>query len=673
MRQQPAFSIRLVLAVLLFSIPPLAFADSIAPSVYGTGTDGGTSYGGIIDGTFDSTTSTALYVRKTQTATQTNQTEKRTVYEFALPAGLSQPGVTIESATLDVPVTNQTWTSGDSLTVYGYSGNGQVSLADFAMTANPIWTIPYYGGSPSNYYIDAKSFLQSLAGNATHAGFVLTVGAWGTQLQLATNASLVFTYSVNPPSTYMPSLTILSPANGSQYTAGTSVAFHATASDPQDGSLDNAIQWTSSLTGYIGNGFSFMTALPPGVHILTATVTDSNGNTATATRTVTVLSLVNTTPQVTISSPANGAQLVAGAAVSLTGSAVDVEDGQVSQNIKWTLDGVSLLGSGANLPVTLTAGSHTITAAVTDSGGLTGQASISVYVATPAVYCDARGSNAGYEWINTISIGSQSNTSGSNGGYGNFTLNAPLTVAQGANSVVLTPGYPSGSYSEYWAVWIDLNRDNTFGTNELLVSTNGAGALSRTLTIPATTTTGTTRMRVAMKYGGSPAACGTFSWGEVEDYTVNIVPGNATPPPSTVSYCSSRGQSTGMEWIAQTSIAGVVKTSGNDQGYGDFTNGTPISLVRASNTLTLTSGYPGAAYPEQWMVWIDFNQDGTFGNEDFVFAGGGALSVGGSFVVPATALSGKTRMRVSMKYGSIANPCETFLYGEVEDYAVTIP
>jgi hypothetical protein len=27
-------------------------------------------------------------------------------------------------------------------------------------------------------------------------------------------------------------------------------------------------------------------------------------------------------------------------------------------------------------------------------------------------------------------------------------------------------------------------------------------------------------MRIAMKYGGAPAACGTFSYGEVEDYTV---------------------------------------------------------------------------------------------------------------------------------------------------------
>jgi hypothetical protein len=29
-------------------------------------------------------------------------------------------------------------------------------------------------------------------------------------------------------------------------------------------------------------------------------------------------------------------------------------------------------------------------------------------------------------------------------------------------------------------------------------------------------------MRVAMRYGSTPTACGSFSYGEVEDYTVSI-------------------------------------------------------------------------------------------------------------------------------------------------------
>jgi hypothetical protein len=39
-----------------------------------------------------------------------------------------------------------------------------------------------------------------------------------------------------------------------------------------------------------------------------------------------------------------------------------------------------------------------------------------------------------------------------------------------------------------------------------------------------------------------------------------------------------------------------------------------------------------------------------------------------TFTVPTSALAGTTRMRVSMKYNAAQTACETFAYGEVEDY-----
>jgi len=40
--------------------------------------------------------------------------------------------------------------------------------------------------------------------------------------------------------------------------------------------------------------------------------------------------------------------------------------------------------------------------------------------------------------------------------------------------------------------------------------------------------------------------------------------------------------------------------------------------------------------------------------------------------VPSTAVENSTTMRVSMKYNGIPTECETFTYGEVEDYTVII-
>ena len=55
-------------------------------------------------------------------------------------------------------------------------------------------------------------------------------------------------------------------------------------------------------------------------------------------------------------------------------------------------------------------------------------------------------------------------------------------------------------------------------------------------------------------------------------------------------------------------------------------------------------------------------------------AGSSSLSTNLSytFTVPATALAGPTRMRVSMKYNAAQTACESFSYGEVEDYTVNI-
>jgi GEVED domain/Secretion system C-terminal sorting domain len=43
-----------------------------------------------------------------------------------------------------------------------------------------------------------------------------------------------------------------------------------------------------------------------------------------------------------------------------------------------------------------------------------------------------------------------------------------------------------------------------------------------------------------------------------------------------------------------------------------------------------------------------------------------------TFTIPTTAILGTTRMRVSSKYGAYSTPCETFTYGEVEDYTINI-
>ncbi len=87
----------------------------------------------------------------------------------------------------------------------------------------------------------------------------------------------------------------------------------------------------------------------------------------------------NVLPTVTIRAPANGSTVTQGAPITFT--ATDTEDGDLTASLTWTssLDGV--IGSGGSFSTsTLSVGTHTITASVTDSGGLQGSDAITVTV-----------------------------------------------------------------------------------------------------------------------------------------------------------------------------------------------------------------------------------------------------------------------------------------------------
>lgn len=279
-------------------------------------------------------------------------------------------------------------------------------------------------------------------------------------------------------------------------------------------------------------------------------------------------------------------------------------------------------------------------------------------------YCFTTGLT-NYEYINRVEIGSLDNISGNNYGYGDFTNMGPQVQRGGTAPVTLTPGFISGSYSEAWRIWIDINQDQDFDDAGELVFSGGpsTAAVSGTMNIPSSATLGKTRMRVAMRYFSAPNDCGTFS-GEVEDYTVEILP-----------YCPSRG-TTKYEYINKVEIKDFTNASGNNNGYADFTSLPAIDLIKGEIApITLTPGFNGSAYPEKWSVWIDYNNDFFFDDvKELVFSTtvGETGVVEGAFQVAAGAPTVATRMRVVLYYGSSPSACNEHFYGETEDYLVNL-
>jgi hypothetical protein len=91
-------------------------------------------------------------------------------------------------------------------------------------------------------------------------------------------------------------------------------------------------------------------------------------------------SVTNTAPYVTIVNPAAGASYPDGSTISFTGTATDAQDGTISSNLSWSSNIDGYLGAGSSFSRTLSAGSHVITAQVTDAGGMTSYAQVSMTV-----------------------------------------------------------------------------------------------------------------------------------------------------------------------------------------------------------------------------------------------------------------------------------------------------
>jgi V8-like Glu-specific endopeptidase len=147
--------------------------------------------------------------------------------------------------------------------------------------------------------------------------------------------------------------------------------------------------------------------------------------------------------------------------------------------------------------------------------------------------------------------------------------------------------------------------------------------------------------------------------------------GGGTPS----AYCASKGNNATEEYISRVRFGSINNASGNGNGYSDHTAIATSINKGASATITITPTWTGTVYREGYSVWIDFNQDGDFndsGEQVFTRSATTSTSISGTITIPSSAASGATRMRVSMKYNGIPSSCETFSYGEVEDYTINI-
>ncbi len=156
------------------------------------------------------------------------------------------------------------------------------------------------------------------------------------------------------------------------------------------------------------------------------------------------------------------------------------------------------------------------------------------------------------------------------------------------------------------------------------------------------------------------------------------------------TYCGSGATSTGDDDIGNVTISNInngnaVPQTSNPTSINTYSNFTtsvaPIVLAKGqSYPISVTSIFLGGTYNNCVKVFIDYNYNGQFEPATETAFSSGPVTAGshtGTITVPTNAVTGYTRFRVVLvetTSQSSVEPCNTYTWGETEDYtALLIP
>jgi hypothetical protein len=160
-----------------------------------------------------------------------------------------------------------------------------------------------------------------------------------------------------------------------------------------------------------------------------------------------------------------------------------------------------------------------------------------------ATYCSASGGCD--EYIYQVQVGTINNDGTGCSMYADYTSTYSTTMEAGVGYqitiVTAIGGVPYAGYDgDQLGIWVDWNGDEDFDdAGETVYTVSGYGLITTTITPPVGTPAGNKRMRVRLMWTGTLSPCGTTIYGEVEDYTINVVSTKMMLAPVADAYVSS--------------------------------------------------------------------------------------------------------------------------------------
>lgn len=156
-------------------------------------------------------------------------------------------------------------------------------------------------------------------------------------------------------------------------------------------------------------------------------------------------------------------------------------------------------------------------------------------------------------------------------------------------------------------VWIDFNNDGTFddADPELVASgsstnVNGDNVTQSTISIPATITPGTYRMRIGDRYSSQPIPCNLLGYGEAHDYTVIIGAAPSCLAPSGVTTAAITPNSAQLSWTASTTTPG----NGYEYYYSTSNTSPTATTVASGASSTLSANLSSLTTATVYYVWV---------------------------------------------------------------------
>lgn len=485
-------------------------------------------------------------------------------------------------------------------------------------------------------------------------------------------------------------------------TAATGTTFTTVSTTPYSGTTGGCTRVTASIPDGIVNGTNFRLRIS-----ITSTSANNNNGTYVFLDNISILQKVDAIPScTTLSAPADGATGILVRPTFTWGTATNAHAyklylGSVSANYN-VINGEEL-SSGYILPAAKLLAANTKyfakIVATNNLGDAVGCVETTFTTGENGIapYCGPMVSTAPTQMlpIKSFKFGDVENKSDDNAtamgtyeAHQNFTA-SKFEVNDDVTSVPFAlSGLGLGTNAFGTAIYVDWNEDGDFDdAGEAYFNTTGTMIASNVLTdglinlkgdlaIPEGVKAGEKKMRVKYNFTGTTAlnstlssACSDITNGQVEEYTIKVI---STNPP--ITYCDAKATTTSnnFERITNVKIADIDNASTplyDNNGYEDFTN--IVGNVQTNKTYPIEVKISNF-YGDKTSVWIDYNQDGVFTDNEKTNMTVNAATSTGVVKIPSDAKLGKTRMRVRTTYSSDPQPCGDATFGQVEDYTLDI-